>query len=98
MPGKRHARAEILSILAQKTDHLSVSKLCKKYNISEQTYYRWKAKYGDSVEYMPDPVSEVDQRIQRLEEENRRLKTLLGEFVLERSYAGISELNRLDSD
>lgn len=48
----------------------------KKYGISEQTYYRWKRKFGQME------VSEV-RRLRELEKENSRLKRLLADRDLE---------------
>jgi putative transposase len=44
--------------------------------ITEQTYYRWKAKYGGME------LSEM-QRLKQLEDENRRLKHIVAEQVLD---------------
>ncbi len=50
--------------------------VCNINGISEQTFYRWKRKYGDMG------TSEV-KRLRELESENARLKRLLAESVLE---------------
>jgi len=50
--------------------------LCRKHGISEQTLYRWKAKYGAL------DVSEA-RRLKGLEDENRRLKTLVADLTLD---------------
>jgi putative transposase len=52
--------------------------LCRKYGISEQTFYNWKAKYGGMT------VSEV-RRLRELEAENAKLKKLLAEAELDKS-------------
>ena len=44
--------------------------------INEQTYYRWKAKYGGME------LSEM-QRLKQLEDENRRLKHIVAEQTLD---------------
>ena len=46
-----------------------------KHGISQQTFYRWKAKYGGLE------VSEA-QRLRQLEDENRKLKQLVAEQAL----------------
>ncbi len=96
MPGKRHSVPEILAILTEKSSRISVSNLCEKYSISEQTYYRWKAKYGDQLlpESGAPSLSGANlQRLRHLEEENRRLKYLLGELVLQQSYDTVGNLS-----
>ena len=53
-----------------------VADLCRTHGISEQTYYRWKAKYGGME------LSEM-QRLKQLEDENRRLKQIVAEQSLD---------------
>jgi putative transposase len=53
-----------------------VADLCRTHGITEQTYYRWKAKYG-AME-----LSEM-QRLKQVEDENRRLKQIVAEQTLD---------------
>lgn len=50
--------------------------LCRQHNVSQQTYYRQKAKYGgmDSSEA---------KRLKQLEDENRKLKHVVAELTLD---------------
>jgi putative transposase len=50
--------------------------VCRKHGISSATFYKWKAKYGGLE------VSEA-KRLRSLEDENRRLKKLLAEAMLD---------------
>jgi putative transposase len=52
MKGTRHSEEQIIAILTQGEAGLTTTELCRQHGITEQTYYRWKAKYGgmDSVE------------------------------------------------
>ena len=50
--------------------------MCRRLGVSEQTFYRWKAKFGGM------DVSDA-QRLRALEEENRKLKLLLAEQLLD---------------
>jgi len=50
--------------------------LCRRHGISDATFYKWKAKYGGLE------VSEA-RRLKALEDENRRLKKLLAEAMLD---------------
>jgi putative transposase len=50
--------------------------VCRKHGISSATFYKWKAKYGGLE------VSEA-KRLRSLEDENRRLKKLLAETMLD---------------
>jgi putative transposase len=53
-----------------------VETVCRKHGISEHTFYRWKAKYGGLE------VSDA-RRLKSLEDENRRLKTLVADLTLD---------------
>ena len=50
--------------------------VCRRHGISDATFYKWKAKYGGLE------VSEA-RRLKALEDENRRLKKLLAEAMLD---------------
>ncbi|MBW4696474.1 MAG: transposase [Aphanocapsa lilacina HA4352-LM1] len=54
----------------------TVTELCRRHGISEQTDYRWKAKYGGME------LSEA-QRLKDLEDENRKLKQLVANQALD---------------
>lgn len=54
----------------------SVGDLCRKYGMSDASYYNWKAKYSGLT------VSEL-KRLKALEEENRRLKPIVAEQALD---------------
>ena len=54
------------------------AEICRKLGISEQTFYRWKKKYGGLG------VSEL-RELKQLREENRKLKTLVADLSLDRS-------------
>lgn len=76
MQKKRHTITEIIKILRDVEGGQSIAQICQVYNISEQTYYRWKQKYGGME------VSEA-HRAKELEEENQRLKKKVADLVLE---------------
>ena len=50
--------------------------MCNRHGVSEQTFYRWRKRYGGMQ------VDEV-KRLRELEAENARLKRLLAESALE---------------
>lgn len=54
-----------------------VAELCRKYGISNQTFYRWRSKYGG---LMPSEV----KRLKQLEDENRRLKQIVADLSLDK--------------
>jgi putative transposase len=67
---------QILAIVKEGEAGRKVSDLSRAYGITEQTYYRWKAKYGGME------LSEM-QRLKQLEDENRRLKHIVAEQTLD---------------
>ena len=77
MKQTRYTEAQIVDILAQAArGEMTAVEVCRINGVSEQTFYRWKRRYGDM------PVSEV-RRLRELEAENARLKRLLAERDLE---------------
>src|SRR5206468_2875645 len=46
MKGTRHSEEQIIAILKQGEAGVPTAELCRQHGIVEQTYYRWKAKYG----------------------------------------------------
>lgn len=76
MKGKTHSTEEIIRILRQGDGGNTTQSVCRQHNISEQTYYRWKKKYGDME--LADA-----KRLKELEKENAELKKLLAESMLE---------------
>lgn len=43
-----YSEEQIIGILKEAEAGIAVAELCRKYGISDQTYYNWKAKYGGS--------------------------------------------------
>lgn len=72
----RYTEEQIVGILKEAEAGIAVAELCRKYGISDQTYYNWKAKYGGMS------VSDV-RRLKQLEDENRRLKHLVADLTLD---------------
>ena len=75
MARRRFKPEEIVPILREAEKSGNVGETCRKHNICEQTFYRWKRMYGGIQ------TSEV-QRIKQLEKENRDLKRLAGDQAL----------------
>jgi putative transposase len=55
---------------------MKTAEVCRRHGISQPTFYSWKSKYGGLE------VSEA-KRLKALDEENRKLKKLLAEQVLD---------------
>ena len=69
--------SQIAFILRQAEEGTPVAEVCRKTGISEQTYYRWRKKYGG---LMPSEM----KRLKQLEEENIRLKRLVADLSLDK--------------
>ena len=76
MKKSRFTEAQIIGGLREQEAGGTTDEVCRRHGISPQTFYRWKAKYGGLE------VSEA-KRLRSLEDENRRLKKLLAETMLD---------------
>ena len=76
MKRKRHTEEQIIKILKEAEASLITADIVRKHGISEQTFYRWKSKFGGME------ISEA-KRLKELEEENRRLKRLVADLSLD---------------
>lgn len=76
MKAKRYTEEQIIAVLKEGEAGARVFDLCRKYGMSDATYYNWKSKYAGMS------VSDV-KRLKALEEENRRLKQIVGEQALD---------------
>ena len=76
MKKSKYSEEQIIGILKEAEAGIAVIELCRKYGISDQTYYNWKAKYGGMT------VSDA-RTLKQLEEENRRLKHLVADLTLD---------------
>jgi transposase-like protein len=80
MKRKRHTPAQIARKLREAEAQLAVaqnvSEVCRKLQISEATFHRWRRQYGSNGR------SEETERLRALEDENARLKELVIDFAL----------------
>lgn len=80
MARKRYAPAEIISKLREAEVLLSqnktISEVARQLEISEQTYYRWKKKYGGLDKTQA-------KKLKDLEKENLQLKKLVADMALD---------------
>lgn len=76
MKRTRHTEEQIIGALKEHEAGATVADICRRVGITQATFYRWKSKYGGME------VSEA-RRLRGLEEENRKLKHLLAEAMLD---------------
>jgi putative transposase len=72
----RFTEEQIIRILKEHEGGKKAADIVREYNISEQTFYRWKSKYGGM------DVNEA-KRLKQLEEENHRLKEIVADLSLD---------------
>jgi putative transposase len=70
MKPKRFTEEQIIGILKQAQAGVKVVDLCRTHGISDATFYNWRTKYGG-------------KRLKQLEDENKKLKQMLAETLLE---------------
>jgi len=76
MKRSRYTEEQIIGILKQHQAGLGAKDLCRKHGISDATFYKWRSKYGGM------DVSDA-RKLKALEDENRKLKKLLAETLLD---------------
>lgn len=76
MKSKRFSEEQIIGILKQAQAGMKIVDLCRQHGISDATFYNWRSKYGGME------ISEA-KRLKTLEKENKQLKHLLADAMLE---------------
>jgi putative transposase len=76
MKAKKYTEEQIIAVLKEGAAGAKVADLCRKYGMSDASYYNWKAKYAGMN------VSDL-RKLKALEAENRRLKQIVAEQALD---------------
>lgn len=76
MLSSRFSDEQVIAILREQEAGRATAEVCRKHGISGATFYKWKAKFGGMQ------VSDA-KRLKAVEDENRRLKKLLAEQVMD---------------
>lgn len=76
MKRKRYSDEQIIRVLKESEAGAKTADLCRKYGMSEQSFYKWKSRYsGMEISML--------KKLKSLEEENGKLKHLLAEQLLD---------------
>ena len=73
---RRLTDQQVIGMIQEQEAGLKTSEVCRKYGISDATFYKYKAKYGGMT--VPDA-----RKLRALEAENARLKRLLADAMLD---------------
>ena len=84
MKRSRFTEEQIIGILREHEAGVKTAELCRKHGISTACFFKWKSKYGGLE------VSDA-RRLKALEDENRKLKKLLAEAMLDNAM--LKDLN-----
>lgn len=76
MKKSRYTEEQIIAVLKEVDAGAKLQDVVRRLGVTEQTYYRWKAKYGGME------VSDA-KKLKALEDENRRLKQMVADQALD---------------
>lgn len=76
MAKRKYTEEQVVNILKESQAGIKTEDICRKYNVSANTFYKWRQRYGGME------VSEM-KRLKALEDENRRLKHLVADLTLD---------------
>jgi putative transposase len=77
MKRSKFSEHQIIAILKAVEAGRTVRDVCREHEVSDATYYKWKTKYGGMEARL------TSRRLRELEDENRRLKQMSAELLLE---------------
>ena len=99
MKKSRFTEIQIIKILKGQESGIKVKEICRKYEISEATFYTWKSKYGGmnapqlkQMKQLEDELSQYKRMYAELAHENYALKNLFEKSFKARSEKKLGKL------
>lgn len=77
MKKSRFTEEQIASAVRQAESGIPVAEICRRMGVTEVSFYRWKKRFSGMG------VTEL-RKLRQLEEENRKLKSLVGDLTLDK--------------
>ena len=77
MPKKSFTEEQIVAALREAEGGTPIVEVCRKMGVTETTFFRWRKQFAGLG------IAEL-RRVRQLEEENRRLKTLVADLTLDK--------------
>jgi putative transposase len=84
MKGKRFTEEQIIKVLKQAESGIAAKELCRQHGITQQTFYRWKSKFGGME------LNDA-KKLKALELENSKLKRIVADLSLD--IVALKEIN-----
>ena len=81
---RRNFSIEEKLALLREAEEIGITETCRRHDLSHSVINRWRHRFADAgVDGLQGGGTRVDPQVRRLEEENRRLKKIIGDLQLE---------------
>jgi putative transposase len=78
MPKKTFSEEQIIAALREAESGVPIVEVCRRFGVTETTFFRWRKQFAGLG------IAEL-RRLKQLEDENKRLKTLVADLTLDKA-------------